>query len=51
MKIGDRINKRRKELKLSADQSADQLGELLGKNRATIYRYESSEIENIPNMA
>jgi len=44
MKIGDRIKKRRKELKLSADQ----LGELLGKNRATIYRYESSEIENMP---
>lgn len=44
MKIGDRIKRRRKELKLTADQ----LAELLGKNRATIYRYESSEIENMP---
>ncbi|KGX84453.1 LexA family protein [Pontibacillus litoralis] len=44
MKIGDRIRKRRKELKLSVDQ----LAEMLGKNRATIYRYESNEIENMP---
>ncbi|AUJ26588.1 LexA repressor [Virgibacillus dokdonensis] len=44
MKIGDRIRKRRKELKLSVEQ----LAEMLGKNRATVYRYESSEIENMP---
>lgn len=44
LKIGDRIRKRRKELKLSVDQ----LAEMLGKNRATVYRYESSEIENMP---
>lgn len=44
MKIGERIKRRRKELKLSADD----LGNALGKNRATIYRYESSEIENMP---
>lgn len=44
MKIGDRIKFRRKQLKLSVDE----LAEKLGKNRATIYRYESSEIENMP---
>ena len=40
---GDRIRNRRKELGLSVDQLADSLG----KNRATIYRYESDEIENM----
>lgn len=44
MKIGDRIKSRRKQLKLSVDE----LAKKLGKNRATIYRYESSEIENMP---
>lgn len=44
MKIGDRIKNRRKQLGLSVDQVADKLG----KNRATVYRYESSEIEKMP---
>src|SRR5690554_5606548 len=44
MTIGDRISKRRKELGMSADDVAEKLG----KNRATIYRYESAEIENLP---
>lgn len=44
MDIGQRIKKRRKELGLSAEQ----LGEKLGKNRATIYRYENGDIENLP---
>jgi transcriptional regulator with XRE-family HTH domain len=44
MKIGDRIKQRRKELGLSADK----LGERIGKNRATIFRYESGDIENLP---
>lgn len=44
MTIGNRIKQRRKELNISADK----LAELLGKNRATIYRYESDEIENLP---
>lgn len=44
MSIGKRIKQRRLELKLSADQ----LAEALGKNRATIYRYESDEIDNMP---
>jgi len=43
MTIGERIKVRRKELGLSADE----LGEILGKNRATVYRYESNEIENM----
>lgn len=42
--VGERIKKRRKELGLSVDT----LAEILGKNRATIYRYESEDIENMP---
>lgn len=42
--IGDRIKKRRLELGLSVDQVAERIG----KNRATVYRYESSEIEKFP---
>lgn len=44
MKIGDRIKQRREELGLSVDDVA----KLLGKHRATIYRYESDEIEKFP---
>lgn len=44
MKIGERIKARRKELCMTADE----LGTRLGKNRATIYRYEKGEIENMP---
>ena len=44
MTIGERIKKRRIELGLSVDQLADRLG----KNRATVYRYESNEIEKFP---
>ena len=44
MTIGERIMLRRQELKMSADE----LAEKIGKNRATIYRYESNDIENLP---
>lgn len=44
MNIGERIKQRRKELKMSADE----LGEKLGKNRSTIFRYEKGDIENLP---
>lgn len=44
MTVGQRIKNRRKELGLSVDEVADKLG----KNRATIYRYESNEIEKLP---
>ena len=44
MNVGKRIKKRRKELGMSADK----LAELINKNRATIYRYEKNEIENMP---
>lgn len=44
MKIGERIKQRRKELCMSAEK----LGAILGKNRATIYRYENGDIENMP---
>lgn len=44
MSIGHRIKERRKALKISADE----LGKRLGKNRATVYRYENGDIENLP---
>lgn len=44
MTVGERIKQRRLELELSADEVAARLG----KNRATIYRYENSDIENLP---
>ncbi len=44
MTIGERIKQRRRELGLSVDE----LAEKLKKNRATIYRYESNDIENLP---
>lgn len=44
MKIGERIKQRREELGLSVDDVAKKLG----KHRATIYRYESNEIDKFP---
>lgn len=44
MNIGKRIKERRKELGMSADK----LGEILGKDRSTIFRYEKGDIENLP---
>lgn len=44
MSIGDRIKRRRQEIGLTVDQVAEKIG----KNRATVYRYESSEIEKFP---
>lgn len=44
MTIGDRIKERRLEIGLSVDQVAEKIG----KNRATVYRYESKEIEKCP---
>lgn len=44
MTVGERIKARRKEIGKSVDQIADELG----KNRATIYRYESSDIKKLP---
>ena len=45
MTIGERIKNRRKELGLTVDEVAKRLG----KNRATIYRYESDYIESLPS--
>lgn len=42
--IGSRIRNKRQELGLSVDELANRLG----KNRATVYRYESDDIENFP---
>ena len=44
MTIGERIRQRRLDLGLSADDVAA----ALGKNRATVYRYESNDIEKLP---
>lgn len=44
MEIYDRIKARRKEIGLSAED----LASALGVSRATIYRYESAEIEKLP---
>ena len=44
MKIGDKIKARRQELGMTVDEVAEKLG----KNRATVYRYESNEIEKLP---
>ena len=43
-KVSDRI----KECREERGMSADELGKILGKDRATIYRYEKDEIGNIP---
>lgn len=43
MDVGERIKRRREELKLTVDE----LAKKIGKNRATIYRYEGGEIENM----
>lgn len=44
MRIWERIKQRRLEL----GYTADALAKLLNKNRATIYRYENGDIENMP---
>lgn len=44
MSTGSRIKARREACGLSVDELAAKLG----KNRATVYRYESNEIENLP---
>ena len=44
MSIGNRIRERRKELGLTAEQ----LAEKIGKDRATIYRYENNDIGDVP---
>lgn len=44
MTVGERIKNRRKELGISVDDIAL----AIGKNRATVYRYEKDLIEKIP---
>lgn len=44
MSIGSRIKQRRIELGLDADE----LARKIGKSRATVYRYENGDIENMP---
>jgi len=44
MSVGKRIKDRRQYLGITVDE----LAKKLNKNRATVYRYESAEIENLP---
>lgn len=44
MTVGERIKQLRKEI----DLSAEDLAERLGKDRATVYRYESNDIKSMP---
>ena len=44
MTIGQRIQQKRKEMRMSADE----LAKKLGKDRSTIYRYEKGDIEKFP---
>lgn len=44
MDVGERI----KECRIRKGLSATVLAERLGKDRATVYRYESGDIENVP---
>ena len=44
MTIGQRIKQRRKDMGISADE----LGKRIGKNRATIFRYENGDIDKLP---
>ncbi|WP_277405601.1 helix-turn-helix domain-containing protein [Lacrimispora xylanisolvens] len=41
---GQRIKERRKQLEMSADDIADELG----VSRSTIFRYENGQIEKVP---
>ena len=45
MTLGEKIKARRIELSLSVDEVAERIG----KNRATVYRYENSDIGDIPS--
>ena len=46
MNIGERIKNRRIELGITVDELANKLG----KNRATIYRYQSGDIKDMPTQ-
>lgn len=46
MTIGERIKARRIEL----GYSVDELAQKLGKNRATVYRYENGDIKDMPTQ-
>lgn len=41
--MGERIKTRRKELGMTAEE----LGDAIGRSRATIYKYEKGDIENL----
>ena len=45
--LGDRI----KEKRIAAGFSADELAKRIGKNRATVYRYESGDVDGLGEIA
>lgn len=45
MSVGNNIKKRRESLNMSVEELASKIG----KNRATIYRYENGDIESLPS--
>ena len=45
---GKIIGRRIKERRILLGMNVDELAEMVGKNRATVYRYENGFIENIP---
>lgn len=47
MKVGERIRLQRKKIGMSADQLAD----IIGTSRSTIFRYENGAIEKMPTSA
>ena len=47
MSMGERIRRRRQELGLTVEE----VSRALGKNRATVYRYERGDIEDLPTTA
>lgn len=44
MNVGEKI----RYLRIKNDMSVDDLAKAIGKNRATIYRYENGDIDNMP---
>ncbi len=44
------IGQRFRDCRIAAGMSVDELAERIGKNRATVYRYEKGEIEDVPTQ-
>ena len=44
------IGQRFRDCRIASGMSVDELAERIGKNRATVYRYENGEIEDVPTQ-